>query len=252
MATIAVANQKGGVGKTATVANLGAALALAGRSVLLIDLDPQTNLSLSCGISTADVDVTAYDILMDDEINAQQAAVPTRWDRLQVIPGSERLSAAQVQLAQLPGRTERLAQKVQALDAYDYILIDTPPSLGFLTINALTAAAHVLIPVQASFLALHGLRQLMQTIAAVQAHSNPSLTLAGVILTMYDTRTVHARQVHARVQDHFGDKVFQSAIRRSVAFDYATVAGTPLVYYQPTHPCSQIYIDLAGEVMARA
>lgn len=252
MAIIAVANQKGGVGKTATVANLGAALAQAGRSVLLVDLDPQANLSLCCGLFPTSEQVTAYDLLMDQSTPAREAIVPTRWERLALIPGAEALAAAQVQMAQLTGRNLLLRHKLRPLRGYDFILVDTPPSLGFLTLNALSAADWVLIPVQASFLALHGLRQLAQTVASVQQHSNPALRIGGVLLTMYDPRTVHAQQVYDRLRDHYGDAVFATLVRRSVAFDYATVAGEPLVFHRPGHACSQTYRQLAQEVLARA
>lgn len=189
---------------------------------------------------------------MDSRVPLEGATVETRWPGLRIVPGSESLAAAQVQLADVPARNERLAMKLEAASGYDYTLIDTPPSLGFLTLNALTASRWALIPLQASFLALHGLRQLMQTVQAVQEHSNPSLGVAGVVLTMYDPRTVHAQQVLARVEEHFQERVFRTTVRRSVAFDYASVAGTPLVYHQPRHPCAQSYVELANEVMARA
>jgi len=252
VAIIAVANQKGGVGKTATVCNLGAALAEAGRSVVLIDLDPQANLTLSCGLSPTPEALTSYDLLMDDGVTVADALAPSPGANLYVIAGSESLAAAQVQLADARRRNERLAAKARPLKEYDYVLIDTPLSLGFLTLNALTAAAQVLIPLQASFLALHGLRQLTQTIRSVQEHSNSSLVIGGVVLTMYDSRTRHAQEVSQRVQEHFGDIVFRTQVRRSVAFDYATVAGEPLVYYRPKHPCSESYRQLAQEVIARA
>ena len=249
---IAIANQKGGVGKTATAANLGAALAQAGRSVLLIDLDAQANLSLSCGASSGDDELTSYDVLMEDDVSLEDAMVGTRWGNLSLAPGSENLAAAQVQLANADRRTERLRDKLRQTPGFEYVLIDTPPSLGFLTLNALTAADWVLIPVQASFLALQGLRQLLQTVTAVRSHGNPGLDVGGVLVTMYDGRTLHAQQVYERVRGHFGQATFKTVIRRSVAFDYATVAGVPLVYHQPTHACSQAYIQVAREVMSRA
>jgi chromosome partitioning protein len=281
MAIVAIANQKGGVGKTATAVNLGAALAAAGRSVLLVDLDAQANLSLSCGITAASGQPTTYELLMDQELGAKAAIVTTAWEGLAVLPASEALAAAQVQLAGAPRPTERLREKLRPLrnggaaqvpaeavgaslrlpralqhrgaaTPYEYILIDTPPSLGFLTLNALTAADWVLIPVQASFLALHGMRQLTQTAQSVQGHTNASLRVGGVLLTMYDGRTVHAQQVQSRLQQHFGETLFETVVRRSVAFDYATVAGVPLVFHQPGHPSAEAYRQLAQEVMTRA
>ena len=262
MAIVAIANQKGGVGKTATAVNLGAALAAAGRSVLLVDLDAQANLSLSCGITPAPGQPTAYELLMNDGLGQDAAAaiVPTAWDGLAVLPASEALAAAQLQLVGATRPTERLRDKLRPLlqphgnggAPYDYILIDTPPSLGFLTLNALTAADWVLIPVQASFLALHGMRQLTQTIQSVQGHTNPRLRVGGVLLTMFDGRTVHAQQVRERLRQHYGQALFETVVRRSVAFDYATVEGVPLVYHQPGHPCAEAYRQLAQEVMTRA
>lgn len=255
MPTIAVANQKGGVGKTATVANLGAALAEAGRKVLLVDLDPQTNLSLSLGVDPSQDSShrpTAYQVLMDGGTSAQEVLLDTPWPGLSLLPGDENLSAAQVQLATATHKNVRLRNKLQRLEGFDYVLVDTPPSLGFLTLNALTAADWVLIPVQTSFLALHGLRQLVQTLQAVREHSNPDLRVGGVLLTMYDTRTLHAHQVQERVVEYFGDAVFSSVVHRSVVFDYATVAAEPMVYYRPNHPCAQTYRDLAQEVIRRA
>jgi len=233
------------------VANLGAALVEAGRSVLLVDLDPQANLSLSCGCRLADGQPSSYDVLMDEGFPLSDALSPTAWDGLVLLPASGDLAAAQVQLAEERDRNERLARKLRRLRGYDYVLVDTPPSLGFLTLNALTAAHWALIALQASFLALHGLRQLMQTVSAVRQHSNSSLAIGGVLLTMYDPRTLHAQQVRERVEDNFGDVVFEAVIRRSVAFDYATVAGEPLVFHRPKHPCSESYRNLATEVMAR-
>lgn len=252
MPIIAIANQKGGVGKTATTANLGAALAQAGQSVRLIDLDPQANLTLSCGLRVAPDQPSAYEVLMQPRTTAAAALCPTPWDGLAILPAREDLAAAGVQLASAANRNERLARKLAALPPANFTLIDTPPSLGFLTLNALTAADWVLIPVQASFLALHGLRQLMQTVEAVRAHGRPELHIGGVLLTMFDPRTLHAQQVQERLVQTFGEVVFETTIRRSVIFDYATVAGEPLLIHRPAHPAADTYRQLAREVMARA
>jgi chromosome partitioning protein len=252
MPVIAVANQKGGVGKTATTVNLAAALAQAGHSVLMVDLDPQANLTLSCGLHPAPGHPGTYELLMQPKVPAAAALLPTPWPGLTVLPAREDLAAAGIQLASASGRNERLARKLAALPPADFTLIDTPPSLGFLTLNALTAADWVLIPVQASFLALHGLRQLLQTLEAVRSHGRPDLRVGGVLLTMFDARTLHAQQVRERLQQTFGDLVFETTVRRSVVFDYATVAGEPLLIHRPTHPCADAYRQLAREVMSRA
>jgi chromosome partitioning protein len=234
------------------VANIGAALAQSARSTLLIDLDAQANLSLSCGLSPTSDEPTTYDVLMNDAASVSDALTPTHWPGLSVLPANENLAAAAPQLAGAPRRTVRLRDKLTVATGFDYVLIDTPPSLDFLTLNALTAADWVLIPVQASFLALHGLRQLLQTINAVKSHGNPALNIRGVLVTMYDGRTLHAQQVCERVRGHFGEAVFETVVRRSVVFDYATVAGAPLVCHQPAHPCAQAYLRVAEEVIARA
>lgn len=252
MPLIAIANQKGGVGKTATTANLGAALAQTGHSVRLIDLDPQANLTLSCGLRVAPDQPSAYEVLMKPRASAASALQPTPWPNLSLLPAREDLAAAGVQLASAANRNERLARKLAALPPADFTLMDTPPSLGFLTLNALTAADWVLIPVQASFLALHGLRQLMQTIEAVRTHGRPDLRIGGVLLTMFDPRTLHAQQVRERLAQTFGDVLFATTIRRSVIFDYATVAGEPLLVHRPSHPAADTYRQLAREVIARA
>jgi chromosome partitioning protein len=252
MPVIAVANQKGGVGKTATTVNLAAALAQAGRSVLMVDLDPQANLTLSCGLHPSPDQPSTYELLMQPKVTTAATLLPTPWPGLSVLPAREDLAVAGVQLASAQGRNERLRRKLTAAPGADYTLIDTPPSLGFLTLNALTAADWVLIPVQASFLALHGLRQLLQTVEAVRSHGRPELHVGGVLLTLFDPRTLHAQQVQERLRQTFGEVVFKTTVRRSVVFDYATVAGEPLLIHRPSHPCADTYRQLAREVMSRA
>lgn len=250
MPVIAVANQKGGVGKTATVLNLGAALAEVGERVLLVDLDPQSNLTATAGV--VEVELSSHDLLLSDEVELRDVLLSTQWDNLAVVPADPTLAVAEVQLATAEARQGRLAQKLVGLAEETMVLIDTPPSLGFLTINALTAADHVLIPVQASYLAMQGLRQLLGTIDRAQERSNPGLRILGLVLTMYDARTRHAEQVHERLRQHFGTDVFTTIIPRTVAFDYATVAAQPLIHFRRTSPAAEAYRTLAKEVLKRA
>jgi chromosome partitioning protein len=249
--TIAVANQKGGVAKTVSAVNTGAALAGLGQRVLLVDLDPQANLSLNAGLTTSSGEPPAYALLSGKE-PVGGLITATRWDGLDVIGAGIGLSAVEVQLARVEDGHLRLRERLRGLKGYDYVLIDTPPSLGFLTLNALSAATEVLIPVQCSFLAMQGLRQLLETIEAVRAHGNPKLTVCGLALTMHDRRTRHSREVVSTVRGHFGDLVFDSLIPRSVAFDYSTVAGVPLVYSDPDSAAARAYRNLAREVLKRA
>lgn len=251
MRAIAVANQKGGVGKTATVVNLGGALAQRGFSVLLIDADPQANTTTTVG-ADENTGVGVYDLMMNDEIRCKDVAVATGHENLFLVPGDIALARAEVELAQGSRRNTRLSAKLSEDVGYDYALIDTPPSLGFLTLNALSAAGEVLIPVQASYLAMEGLKRLLDTIEAVCEHENPILDICGLLLTMYDRRTIHAAQVEERLRDHFGDEVFDTVIYRSVDFDYATVAREPLVFHDSRARGAVAYRKLAQEVIGRA
>ncbi len=250
MRVIAVANQKGGVGKTATVLNLGAALAEMGERVILIDLDPQSNLT---AISGADeVELTTRDLLLSSGVNLREIVQPTPIKNLLVAPSEYALAAAEAQLAGADRRQFRLKEKLGDLAEGIIVLIDTPPSLGFLTINALTAADEVLIPVQCAYLAMKGLQQLLRTVEGVRGQANPALEILGLLLTMYDARTAHGEEVKGRLQEHFGDRVFGTIVPRTVAFDYATVAATPLVHFRPGNPGAEAYRALAREVMNRA
>ncbi|MEI6499874.1 MAG: ParA family protein [Armatimonadota bacterium] len=252
MKTIAVSNQKGGVGKTATVASLAAGLAQTGKRVLVIDGDPQGNLSTAMGSPPTADGLTTYDLLLDPEAGVSDCAIGVPWGTAAVIPSDVRLAAAEVELAAIADRHLRLREKLRGKLPYDYVLIDTPPSLGFLTLNALAAADAVLIPVQCAYLAMLGLKQLLDTIAAVRLHGNPDLKILGVLLTMYDPRTVHTQQVEEQLREHFGDLVLATPIRRSVAFDYATVAGEPLVIHRADSAGAQAYMQIVQEVLARA
>lgn len=252
MKIIAVANQKGGVGKTATVASLAAGFAAQSQRVLALDGDPQGNLSMALGATPAARALTSYDLLLDAKVSVAECAVRVPWGNVAVVPTDVRLAAAEVELSGAADRTLRLRDKLRKKLPYDYILIDTPPSLGFLTLNALAAADAVVIPVQCSYLAMQGLRQLLDTIEAVRQHGNDGLRIAGLILTMYDPRTLHTQQVETRLREHFGDLVLDPPIRRSVVFDYATVAGEPLPVHRPDSPGAQAYLQIAQEVLKRA
>jgi chromosome partitioning protein len=251
MTRLAVANQKGGVGKTATVANLGAAIALQGYRALLVDCDPQANLTESVGVEVGQ-GPGVYELLMDDGVSLGDATVPTAFENLSVVPSDLMLAGAEVELARSESRNERLQVKLAGAIGHDFLLMDTPPSLGFLTLNALAAADGVLIPVQASYLAMHGLRRLLETVEVVRSRSNPRLQIAGLLVTMYDRRTVHSQEVDERLREHFGEKVFRTVVDRSVDFDYSTVAGRPLVHDSPRSRGAAAYRRLAQEVIRRA
>lgn len=251
MTRLAIANQKGGVGKTATVANLGAALALQGRRVLLVDGDPQANLTESVGVEVGQ-GPGVYELLMDDAVTVADATVATVFENLFLVPSDLMLAGAEVELARSENRNERLQGKLGEAAGHHFVLMDTPPSLGFLTLNALAAADGVLIPVQASYLAMHGLRRLLETVDVVRSRSNPDLALTGLLVTMYDRRTVHSQEVDERLREHFGEKVFRTVVDRSVDFDYSTVAGRPLVHDSARSRGAAAYRRLAQEVIRRA
>jgi chromosome partitioning protein len=246
---IAVANQKGGVGKTTTAVNLGACLASLGKRVLLIDIDPQGNTTSGIGINKADVAHDVYDVLIN-EVNAAEAVSPTAVENLHILPATIQLAGAEIELVPTISREVRLRQALQPLQAqYDYMLIDCPPSLGLLTINALTAANSVLIPIQCEYYALEGLSQLLNTIRMVQKHLNTALEIEGVLLTMLDARTNLGLQVIEEVKKYFREKVYATIIPRNVRLGEAPSHGQSIIQYDPGSRGAEVYLELAKEVV---
>ena len=249
---IAMCNQKGGVGKTTTAINLGAALAELGRRVLLIDFDPQGSLSVGLGINPYELEVSIYDMLMVRGTNPREVIQNTKLLGLDILPANIDLSAAEVQLVSEVAREQTLKRVIEPLKPdYDIIIIDCAPSLGLLTVNALTSADGVLIPLETEFFALRGVAMLTDTISKVQDRLNSSLQMIGIVGTMYDPRTVHNREVLERVEEAFGEVVFQTRIRRTVKFPETTVAGEPITTYAPNSSGAQQYRSLAREVLDR-
>jgi len=249
---IAMVNQKGGVGKTTSTVSLGAALAEYGRRVLLVDFDPQGALSVALGVPAHDLDRTVYNLLMDDDCSAADVIVSTSVPGLDLMPSNIDLSAAEVALVNEVAREHALARGLASvIDRYDYIIIDCQPSLGLLTINALTAANGVIIPLECEYFALRGVKLLTDTVTKVQGRLNPRLELTGVLATMYDARTLHTREVLERVVDAFGDQVFHTVISRTIKFPDATVAGEPITVFAPSSPGADSYRQLARELIAK-
>jgi chromosome partitioning protein len=247
----ACTNQKGGVGKTTTVINLAAYLALSGTRTLVIDLDPQGNATSGLGVDRRTVDRSSYEALVDRAPLAE-LVVSTSVDRLDLVPSSSALSGAEVELVGIPARERRLAASLAELDGrYERILIDCPPSLGLLTLNALTAADGVLIPIQTEYYALEGLSQLVNTIRRVREGLNPRLEIEGVLLTMYDARTNLSAQVASEVRRHMNGTVYETVVPRSIRLSEAPSHGLPIALYDPASRGADAYRELAGEVTAR-
>jgi chromosome partitioning protein len=249
--TIACTNQKGGVGKTTTVVNLATYLALLGDRVLVIDLDPQGNATSGFGVDRGTVDGTTYDALVGDRpLAALHVATPV--EGLRLVPSAIELAGAEIELASMIGRERRLGRAIRVeADSWDWILIDCPPSLGLLTVNALTAADSVLIPIQCEYYALEGLSQLLATVNLVRDHLNPELAIGGVLLTMYDSRTNLSAEVAAEVKRHLRDAVFETIVPRNVRLSEAPSHGLPIALYRPESKGAEAYKRVADELRAR-
>ncbi len=246
---IAIANQKGGVGKTTTTVNLAACLSKAGKKVLLVDIDPQGNSTSGLGIDKRRVEKTVYDCLINEE-KMENVSILTEYENLSLCPSNLDLSGAEIELISVMGREQRLKESLAtAREEYDYILIDTPPSLGLITINTLTAADSVIIPIQCEFYALEGVSQLVETIKRIKKALNPTLYIEGIVMTMYDARTNLAMQVVDEVKRFFPGKVYRTIIPRNVRVSEAPGFGKPVIYYDESSKGAESYTELAEELI---
>ncbi len=247
---LSVANQKGGVGKTTTAVNLATALAAIGKRVLLVDLDPQGNASTGLGIKRAGIRKSTYDVIFDDA-SVAETVQPTKVPGLFVLPSSIHLSGAEIELVTAENREYRLQKSLRVPLPYDYVIIDCPPSLSLLTLNALVSSDSIVVPLQCEFFALEGLSHLVKTIERVNKSFNPNLEIHGVVLTMFDRRNNLSDQVAADVRAYFGDKVYKTVIPRNVRLSEAPSYGLPAIVYDMKCPGARAYISLAGEVLKR-
>lgn len=247
---IAIFNQKGGVGKTTTNINLAASLAMMGKKILVLDIDPQGNTTSGLGIAKNDLEYTSYELLIEDNIDVRDTIIPTSTEGLFIIPASVQLAGAEVELVKMDRREKRLKKALDIVKSeYDYIFIDCPPSLGLLTINSLTAVDSVLIPIQCEFYALEGVSQLMHTIEIVKKNLNPDLQIQGVVLSMFDGRTNLSIQVVEEVKKYFKDKVYTTVIPRNVRLAEAPSYGMPIFQYDPRSKGAEAYREFAEEFL---
>ena len=249
---IAIANQKGGVGKTTTSVNLSSCLAVKGKKILIIDIDPQGNTSSGLGIDKTKIRKSIYDVIING-VPIEETLVDTKIDTLKLSPSNIQLAGAEVELVSVISRETRLKFALESIkDKFDYIIIDCPPSLGLITLNALTAANTILVPIQCEYYALEGLSQLMNTVSIIQKHLNPALKVEGVVLTMFDARTNLSIQVVDEVKKYFGNKVYRTIIPRNVRLSEAPSYGLPIILYDSKSKGAECYMDLADEVIEYA